>query len=96
MTQTKRLDLQIVTCTAANTEYTFLLPKGTKQFTIVSNTANAALRIAYESGEVATGDRFLGIGADESYYEFDLDLDPQTLYIASDTAGAIAVITYGT
>lgn len=68
-----------------NTEYTIVLPKGTKQFEILTNTPGASLRLAYETGKVAAPvEPYYPVVPGRSYYEQDLLLDaPKNLYVAS-------------
>ena len=94
----RQLDLLTVTCTAANTEYALPLPQGTKQFTIFTNSATAALRVGYSQGKVQPGTtgEFIAIASGNQYYETDLDLRGQTLYVSSNEAATVVQCTIGT
>ncbi len=77
---------------SADTEYTFNLPAGTKQFSVWTNTTTAALRLAYESGAVATPtEPYYNLIGGLVFRENDLHLlKDWTLYIASDTGSISA------
>lgn len=88
--------MQSVTLTNANTQYSLVLPRGTKRYELFTNHASGAFRFAYETGKVA--------GPTEPYYNvpngfvFNVDgldfTDPVTIYLASDTAGLIVNVHY--
>lgn len=69
----------------ANTEYTIVLPKGTKQLEVFTNTSGASLRVAYDTGKVAgPTEPYYPIVPGRTYYEQELLLDaPKNLYVAS-------------
>lgn len=72
-----------ISLTNKDTEYSQVLPNGTKRFAI-SLRNDKAFRIAFETGKVATPtDPYLMIKGNTEYSEQDLNLSGKTLYIAS-------------
>jgi hypothetical protein len=83
--------IQNVVATTAGTEYTLVLPTGTRRFTIRSRTFGT-LKIGLNSGDTATN--FISVSLGSVYAESDLlTLANITLYVASskssDTIEAI-------
>ena len=85
--------LQVVTLTAANTEYSVEFADRTKKIMIKGRT-NAVIRIAWETGKVATPtDPYLTIASGVVWYENDLQLNYGTkLYLASPNAGLVVEV----
>lgn len=75
--------IQNTVLTAANTEYTIVIPAGTARFTLKSRQ-DAILKIAYTSTETATNYWTVGYGV--CYTERELDSSGITLYIQSSKA----------
>ena len=83
------------TLTTANTEYTIMLPAGTKRFrlTIRDGVSANKYRLAYETGKVATpAAPYLSFTQDKEYYVDALDLSVSTIYVASTLASAVAQV----
>ena len=70
----------------ATTEYSQLIPAGTRQFTI-SSRLMGTLRIALNSGETTT--KYLTIPAGASKTFKDLAVRGLTLYVQSDTGSDV-------
>lgn len=84
-----------VAMTSADTEYYQALPAGCKAFSISVQGGAAAdiFRVAYVAGKVATPTvPYLIFPGDVEYYEDNLNLTSQTLYLACDSAGKVAQI----
>lgn len=80
------------TLTVADTEYSQLLPAGTKKFQIRCRTSYD-VRFSFTTGKVAgPTDPYQTLPADETYWEEGLDLTGVTLYLASDEAGVVVEI----
>jgi len=78
-----------ITLTVADTQYSQLLPAGTKKIAF-QNRNNNTLRFAFLTGKVAvpTGDYFT-VKPGQNFTEIDLNLQAVTLYFASDNAGDV-------
>ena len=83
------------TLKTANSEYTIMLPSGTKRFrmTIRDGASANKYRLAYETGKVAGSVApFLSFTQDKEYNAEALDLSTATIYVASTLAGAVAQV----
>ena len=82
-----------VTLTSADTEYSQLLPTGTVKVSVQLRSNDAAFRIAYVTGKVATPtEPYYTIQSGNEYYEDQMDLTGLTIYLACGSAGKIAEI----
>lgn len=84
-----------VTCTEADTEYSQLLPDGTKGYSvsIQDGSADKNFRIAWVTGKVAAPTApYRKYAANVEAYDDGLNLQGKTLYIASSEAGKVAQI----
>lgn len=88
--------LNSLTLTNADTEYSLVIPRGTKKFSVFTNHASGAFRFAWESGKVASPtEPYVNVANGLSYTEEDLDTKENlTMYLASSTAGLVVVVSY--
>lgn len=78
--------ISVVTLTNADTEYSYTMPADTRKFTIQARES-ADVRIAFESGKVATStDPYLTLKAGNVWWEDHIDSET-TIYFASSSAG---------
>lgn len=86
--------LNSVTCTSADTEYPGSILRGAKQVAVRTNHETAVIRLAFESGNVATpSEPYINIPSGSEYFVTDISTTSvQTWYFASDTAGAVVTI----
>jgi len=93
--QKNRCTIYNVTLTAANTEYSQLLPDYTKDISIQCRTAYD-VRFAFVTGKVATPTAPYATIKNGGGYGSDnmrtLETNPQTLYLASAQAGVVVEI----
>ena len=85
-----------VTMTDADTEYSQLLPDGTKAFSISVQDGDStkALRIAWATGKVATPTApYQTYPANAVVFEDNLNLQGKTIYFACSEAAKVAQIT---
>ena len=75
---------------AANTEYSYDIPAGTKRFEIKLRALNAQLKLAFVSGE--SGTTYITIPYGGNYVENDVKAGPITLYFQSTVAAQVAEI----
>ncbi len=81
-----------VTLALANTEYSQVLPRGTKRFTISERNGNA-FRLAFATGLVATPTEPYGtVLSNVTYWEQDLYLVGMTVYLAAPVLGRVIEI----
>ena len=74
--------------TDADTEYSQLLPAGTKQFSVQLRENDTAFRIAFVTGKVAAPtEPYYSIQLAREYYEENLNLEAVTVYFACGSAG---------
>jgi hypothetical protein len=83
--------IQIVTLTSGDTEYSVVLPENTKIIDIQARTA-VSIRMAWETGQVASGTDYWTIKANNTHYQNNLYASGKTLYLASSTAGTVVEI----
>jgi hypothetical protein len=79
-----------VTMTAANTEYSKLLPTGTKKIYIKLRSLNALLKVSFILGE--SGTTYVTIPFGATFSLDDVDLNNVTIYFQSPTAAQSAEI----
>ena len=78
-----------ITLTSADTEYSQLLPSGTKELRFTCRTL-FDVRYAWETGKVATPTApYLTLSAGRHMYSDMKDLSGKTLYFASSEAGVV-------
>jgi len=83
---------------AANTEYSYMIPEGTKKLafrTVDSTKLNPGsdIRYAFEAGKVAAPNLpFFFLDGGATFSESALNLSGKTLYFAGVTAGDIVLI----
>lgn len=81
-----------VTLTLANTEYSQVLPAGTKKFTIHERGGNT-FRLSFETGRVAAPtEPYVTVEEDQPYWEDHLYLTGVTVYLADPTGGRVIEI----
>ena len=80
-----------VTCTNADTDYTQVLPVGTRKI-LTRVRGHSTLKVAY--GAVGVTGAFVSVKANEAYSDDDIYLESGscTLYFQSPTAGAVVEI----
>ena len=97
MNKARTPSIESETAIAANTQYTLTLRPNTEQFSIYTNHATAVIRVAFESGKVATPtEPYITIPSGREYsppIPVKI-LDDTTVYVASDTAGAVVNLHY--
>ena len=84
-----------VTMTTKNTQYSQVLPSGTKRFAIsVQGGADTDIfRIAFVTGKVATPTApYIQLPGNVEYYEDNVNLDETTVYIACVSDSKVAQI----
>lgn len=74
--------------TLADTEYSQLMPLGTRRLELQSRTPHY-VRFAFESGVVASGSPYSTLKPNQTLWEDDLDLNHMSMYFASDSAGVV-------
>lgn len=74
---------------SATTEYSYLLPDGTKQF-LIRTRSGASFQVAYVSGQ--TGSNYLTISRGSFYSESELTTNNLTVYFQSQEANQTAEI----
>jgi len=78
-----------ITLTVANTEYSQLLPSGTKELRFRCRTL-FDVRFAWVTGKVAgSADPYLTLPAGSDFFSDRKDISGKTLYLASTTAGVV-------
>lgn len=84
--------LYAVTMTNADTEYSQLLPDGTRKVSVTTEDGTA-FRVAWTTGKVAVPtEPIITIPINGSYFVEGVDLRGKTIYFANDGAGKIAQI----
>lgn len=73
-----------VTITDANTEYSQLLPTGTKKLTVKLRGTSALLKIAFENTK--SGTTYITVPYGSSFNADDIDMNGITIYVQSPTA----------
>lgn len=80
-----------IACAADDTEYSQALPAGTK-FWQLRTRETTDLRVAFETGDVATGDDYFTVPAGDSFSSPPLwGGAPGTIYVAHTYGSAISV-----
>lgn len=81
-----------VTLTVVDTEYSQILPPGTKRFTVQARIA-VDIRHAWVTGKVAgPAAPYNTLKSGSNWWEDNLFLEDKTLYLASSTAGTVVEI----
>lgn len=75
---------------AANTEYSYALPAGTKKFYIKLREALPHIKLAYNAGE--SGTTYVTVPAGNFWSDDQLTTTAITLYFQSNVAGQVAEI----
>jgi len=93
----KTINLDGVDVTVADTEYSFVFPKGTRRFEF-RYRASAALRFSDETGKVAgPTDTYITLPAGQAYDSGPAAvLDATTIYFGSSTGSSRVEIIYWT
>lgn len=77
-----------VTCTGANTEYSYLMPQNTRAFSF--QIRGGAAKIAFVTA--TSGTKYFSLASGAIYTIDGLNLDNFTIYFQTPTAGAVAEI----
>lgn len=84
-----RWQVENLTLTTADTEYSIVLPSSARQYRFRCRTADV-LRYAYETGKVAgPTEPYLTLPANADYLSDQNDLTGLTIYFASPSAGVV-------
>jgi hypothetical protein len=81
-----------ITLTLINTEYSRLLPSGTREIRFRCRTIHD-IRYAFVTGKVATPtEPYLTLPAGSDYHSDENDLSGKTVYFASSQAGVVVEV----